>query len=50
MGDFYFSNANAELDTQTSIVTVTMNAAWRISIGMLNFGSDDYIFDFGTVL
>lgn len=50
IGDFYFSNANAELNTQTSIVSVTMNAAWRIAIGSLSFGSDNYEFDFGTVL
>lgn len=50
LGEFKFSNANAELDTQTSKLYVTMNAAWIIELGTLSFGSDDYIFDFSTVL
>ncbi len=50
LGEFRFTNANAELDTKTSKLYVTMNAAWIIELGTLSFGSDNYIFDFSQSL
>lgn len=50
IGTFNFSNIHAELDTQTNILSWTMNAGWQIPIGTLSWGVDAYQLDFSTVL
>lgn len=50
-GEIWFYNASAELDTQTNILSFTMNAEWDISTGAyagayISFGSDAYEIDF----
>ena len=54
-GEIRFYNASGELDTQTNILTFSMNANWDILAGAYNgmtlgFGSDNYQIDFSESL
>ena len=54
-GEIRFHNASGELDTQTNILSFSMNANWDILAGAYNgmtlgFGADDYQIDFSQVL